>query len=82
MLLSCQFFWLTLVWLATMHRAWAANLTAKVDYGFGPLWISYDDVDDSTISRCSNITFSFGGGFGPYKFGEAGSLASSGRAVW
>ncbi|CAD6587919.1 MAG: hypothetical protein CYPHOPRED_004171, partial [Cyphobasidiales sp. Tagirdzhanova-0007] len=34
-----------------------------VDYGFGPLWLVYANGD---LSRCNNISFSFGGGFAPY----------------
>lgn len=49
----------------------AGNVTASVDYGFGPLWIAYDpDVP----MRCANMTFEFGGGFGPYVLGRSGGL--------
>lgn len=52
----------------------ADNVTAKTDYGFGPLWISYD-VEGEVLYRCNEITFDVGGGFAPYTLGEGRVIA-------
>ena len=51
----------------TVRSISASNLTSPIDYGFGPLWLVYANGD---LSRCNNISFSFGGGFAPYGLGE------------
>ena len=56
-----------LLFLFSILSTNATNLTASTDYGYGPLWIDYADED---LQRCQNVSFTFGGGFGPYVLGE------------
>ena len=50
----------------------ADNVTVSTDYGFGPLWVSYN-VEGDVLSRCTEVSFDIGGGFGPYVLGGSGA---------
>ena len=52
----------------------ADNVTAATDYGFEPLWVSYN-VEGDVLSRCSEVSFDIGGGFGPYVLGGLGAVS-------
>ncbi|KAL7007862.1 hypothetical protein EMMF5_002509 [Cystobasidiomycetes sp. EMM_F5] len=51
--------------LAFAWQCHATNLTASVDYGFGPLWINLNETGNA-LSRCDIVHFQFGGGLAPY----------------
>lgn len=59
---------LSLIWHSFIYVT-AEKYTASVDYGFGPLFISFESTEGE-LPRCQNITINLGGGFGPYNLSE------------
>lgn len=47
----------------------ADKYTAKVDYGYGPLFIELSTKGEKLI-RCDKLDINIGGGFGPYRLCE------------